>query len=540
MRQANYRLAVLALGLLFTCARPDAAEPLPDSEETPSTPVDVLKQKSQAFFDRPDLPVFDVEIGAAEYQRLLRSPKRYVPGKVLVCGRTFQDVGIRLKGTGTFQPVSLQPNLALNFNWKRPEQDLEGLTKIYLNNSRQDASLLCELVASGAFRDGGVPAPRITQARARLNGRDLGLCVVAEAVNRRFLKQHFPSADGNLYEGAFQDVRSGLEQDNGNRGDQSDLAGLVAAASEPDEAYRREALSRVLDVEEFLNFLAIEMIVANWDGYSLHQNNYRLYHDLISDRFAFIPHGLDNSIFESGLSLMPPRRSLLATALLARPEDQLAFRQRVARLLPKVFDPDKIKLRVADACRKMKQGASPGEIELIDRRAAVVQQRVAERVRHLRAELQNLRPFSPTFNDQGMATLIGWTPKPDWNGSPVERVTVRGKELLSVKETNGFCFGSWRLPVWLPPGRYRIEALVQTSEVSGLSSMTGSGAGVRALGTRRGSGLQGSQDWARVQHEFRVQEGCEWVELIAELRAYSGTALFDPDQLRLVRMAAKK
>jgi hypothetical protein len=66
--------------------------------------------------------------------------------------------------------------------------------------------------------------------------------------------------------------------------------------------------------------------------------------------------------------------------------------------------------------------------------------------------------------------------------------------------------------------------------------MTGSGAGVRLLGTMRGSGLSGSSDWTPVQHEFTVQEGCEYVELIAELRAYSGQAMFDPAKFRLIRV----
>jgi hypothetical protein len=39
-----------------------------------------------------------------------------------------------------------------------------------------------------------------------------------------------------------------------------------------------------------------------------------------------------------------------------------------------------------------------------------------------------------------------------------------------------------------------------------------------------------------VQHEFTIEQGCEWVELIAELRAHRGTAWFDLDQMRLTRL----
>jgi hypothetical protein len=53
----------------------------------------------------------------------------------------------------------------------------------------------------------------------------------------------------------------------------------------------------------------------------------------------------------------------------------------------------------------------------------------------------------------------------------------------------------------------------------------------------RGGGVQGTEDWTPVQQDFTVQDGCEWIELIAELRAYEGAAQFDPTQFRLVRLS---
>jgi hypothetical protein len=127
-------------------------------------------------------------------------------------------------------------------------------------------------------------------------------------------------------------------------------------------------------------------------------------------------------------------------------------------------------------------------------------------------------------------------PKTDWNDASVEAVLDNGKPAFSIQATNGYCFGSWRLALWLPAGAYRIEGSAKTSGVAGLPSRTGSGAGVRVLGTRRGSGVLDSSSWAPVRQEFVVQEDCEWVELIAELRAFTGTAWFDPESLRLVRV----
>ena len=60
---------------------------------------------------------------------------------------------------------------------------------------------------------------------------DLGLYVVIEAMNKDFLKRHFGSGKGNLYEGYLQDVNGRLEQDNGEDLTQADLRALHAACA---------------------------------------------------------------------------------------------------------------------------------------------------------------------------------------------------------------------------------------------------------------------------------------------------------------------
>ena len=84
-------------------------------------------------------------------------------------------------------------------NPKLYQQYSGGLTKLMLNNSSQDQTFLSELLATRLFRDAGVPAARVTHSRVTLNGRDLGLYVAIEAMNKRFLKRHFGKATGNLY-----------------------------------------------------------------------------------------------------------------------------------------------------------------------------------------------------------------------------------------------------------------------------------------------------------------------------------------------------
>src|SRR5581483_1567793 len=122
-----------------------------------------------------------------------------------------------------------------------------------------------------------------------------GRYVVSEAINKQFLKAHFGDDSGNLYEADFRDINRMLKQANGAPGDQSDLRSLARAAAVTNGTERLEALGRILDTDEFLNYLALEMILANWDGYAFYQNNYRLYHDPASGRITFIPPDLDNT-----------------------------------------------------------------------------------------------------------------------------------------------------------------------------------------------------------------------------------------------------
>ncbi len=91
----------------------------------------------------------------------------------------------------------------------------------------QDDSYLHEGLCSELFTAAGLVAPRVTHARVLLNGRDLGLYVLKEGVDKRFLARHFPKAKGNLYDGGFcQDVDEELQKDEGKGvDDRSDLRG---------------------------------------------------------------------------------------------------------------------------------------------------------------------------------------------------------------------------------------------------------------------------------------------------------------------------
>src|SRR4030095_5296012 len=216
----------------------------------------------------------------------------------------FTNVALHLKGSYTFEPIDEKPSLTLNFDKFVSGQRFHGFDKIHLNNSAQDPSYLCDKLARELFNAAGVPAPRAGHARVSLNGRDLGFYVAVEGYNKRFLKRHFESVKGNLYDGGSGgDITKALKVDTGDAPEnRSDLLALAVAARDSNAVSRAAQLEKMVDLDRFLTFAALEVLLLHWDGYCLGPNNYRLFHDLSTDRFVFMPHGLDQ-ILGRGMSL---------------------------------------------------------------------------------------------------------------------------------------------------------------------------------------------------------------------------------------------
>ena len=63
-------------------------------------------ERAQDFFESTNLVCFEVELDEAAWQGLSQGPKMYVSGKVRVGALCFEQVGVRLNGRGTFQPIT--------------------------------------------------------------------------------------------------------------------------------------------------------------------------------------------------------------------------------------------------------------------------------------------------------------------------------------------------------------------------------------------------------------------------------------------------
>jgi spore coat protein H len=115
--------------------------------------------------------------------------------------QVYTNVAVHLKGAaGSFRPIDSKPALTLKFDKAAEGQSFHGLHKISLNNSVQDPTYITEKLCREIFLKAGVPVPRTDHATVELNGRSLGLYVLAEGWDRQFLKRHFKDTRGNLYD----------------------------------------------------------------------------------------------------------------------------------------------------------------------------------------------------------------------------------------------------------------------------------------------------------------------------------------------------
>jgi CotH kinase protein len=455
--------------------------------------------------------------------------------------QVYKDVAIHLKGSFTFQPIDARPSLTLNFDKFAPGQRFHGLNKIHLNNTVQDPSCLNEAVARDFFNDIGVVTPRAGHASVILNGRPLGLYVLLEGANKEFLKRHFASAKGNFYDaGSGGEIDSELEIDSGDKeSDRAELKALAEAASELDPAKRWARLNELLDVDQFLSFIAGEVLLVHWDGYATGApNNYRVYHDVSRGKLVFIPHGLDQLLGSGAAArtLRPSFTGLVARGLVTTPEGRSRYMKRITNLAAKEFQSSALLARVDQIATKLRKGlnADPDLMSDFGERVNYIKSNLARRSETVKQLLEV--PAQPVkFDAKNTATLTQWQFKSS-NTRPATGMKgkIDGQEVLKVQSRGPETAGSWRSLVLLEDGRYAFTVRARTDGFDESSATGTNGLIVRKSGDKLSPG-KASPKWTTLRYEFEIG-GIEDVELVCEFRGNQGSGLFDPTSMRLTRL----
>jgi hypothetical protein len=184
--------------------------------------------------------------------------------------------------------------------------------------------------------------------------------VLTEGYDATFLSRHFDRADGVLYEGGtLQDIDSDPRVVSGREKDGAPLRQLIAAARLPDPAQRLAAVSRWIDLDQFLSMVAVETLLCHSDSYTMNRNNYRFYYDPSKSRFTFMPHGMDRILGQHrsplDLTILPPQLGLVSRAILTTEPGRRQYFNKLGLLLTNLFQPGPLEQRIREIDARINQ-----------------------------------------------------------------------------------------------------------------------------------------------------------------------------------------
>jgi uncharacterized Ntn-hydrolase superfamily protein len=278
------------------------------------------------------------------------SPYTWFKADVVLDGVVITNVGVRKRGFYGSAHID-RPALNLDLARYTRGQSWSGLRELKLHNNRQDPSQMRQVLAYQVFRAAGVPAPRCRLARVEVNGKDLGVYSQVEAIDDAFLQREFGSTKGNLYELAIGDFKRewlpafDLKNNRKRGSDRAELEAVASALQLPDDTLI-EQLERVIDLEAFLRFWAVESLINHWDGYNGDQNNSFVYHDPATGKLRFIAWGADSTFtYRHVFVPFQPPASVLAVARLPHrlynhPAARERYRDHLRSLLQTVWNED--------------------------------------------------------------------------------------------------------------------------------------------------------------------------------------------------------
>jgi len=261
-------------------------------------------------------------------------------------GNTWTQVGMRYKGNSSlrssWQGGYLKLSFRLHFDKFADDdpslvnQRFWGFKKMTFSNGFVDPSLIRDKTAADLFRDAGVPAAFGTFVRVFVDWGDgpvyFGLYTMIEDPADDMLTNQFGDDTGNLYKpesssgprgssGGLQnfDASVMVKKTNETAADYSDVQAFIAAlnASNTDAATWRANLEATIDVGGFLQVLAMNQAMVNWDSYGWMHHNYYIYGDpLDGGRLVWFPWDLNEALMDrsQGGNGGPPGGGPWATA----------------------------------------------------------------------------------------------------------------------------------------------------------------------------------------------------------------------------------
>mgnify|MGYP003889126547 FL=1 len=159
--------------------------------------------------------------------------------------------------------------------------------------------------------------------------------------------------------------------------------------------------------------------------------------------------------------------------------------------------------------------------------------RLAERGKVLARLIGEMPAGPPIFGPDKTVTLSGWKPALETGPSLLLQSSFEDKTCLHIR-SSADSVGSWRKPVALDPGKYKVELLAKAVNVKNRNEPN-SGVGIRISGGERTKYISESTGWEKITFEFDIPTPKEIV-LVLEMRSLKGEAYFDTSSMKLIKV----
>lgn len=283
------------------------------------SPAAVQPYPSTVFYNTNTLRTLFLDFENDDWERELMAFKNTdvdVPATLTIDGKAYEDVGVQFHGNSSFSgvPIGFKHSMRLALDFVHDGQDVSSYNTLLLLNAHEDPSFVRTVLAMQIARD-YYPAPKANLVRVVINGENWGIYVNQQQFNKDMTRELFGATGGTRW------------KVNGNPGGRG--TGLVYLGDDVD-AYKRayeiktkddpaawkaliqltqilnhtppERLERelapYLDIDGALRFLAVDIALANSDGYWTRASDYSLYLDP-SGKFHVLPYDV-NSTFTIG------------------------------------------------------------------------------------------------------------------------------------------------------------------------------------------------------------------------------------------------
>jgi len=278
------------------------------------------KQEVKGLYDDKVLKRVDLKFDFQVWHKLLANhwSKTDLPATLIFEGRSYPNVGLRLKGYSSFYTVKgLKKSFNISMDFKDSTQDLKGYQTLNFNNSVFDDSFMKEVFFENLTRKYG-PSLQAAFIHLYINGADWGLYPHIQALDGSFIKEWFLNNEGSRWRaespGVVKKWKPGLtslyylgedstfyQQNYTLKRSKlpdpwSDLKRVIRVLNNTTDI---DSLNKVLDVDRTLWFLAKEIVFEDHNGYVQDGGmDYYVYYDKETSRLSPLQYD-NNNIMDS-------------------------------------------------------------------------------------------------------------------------------------------------------------------------------------------------------------------------------------------------